>query len=216
MARPELQASPEDDVVSGIAPFRRLAHGISALFVLAIAPVPAAYAAVVEYAIDTARTLVTFEARNLGFLTYRGRFGGASGMVQLDPQSARGSVDIVIDARSLSADSRPVEQFMRSAGLLDVERFPQIAYSARRIEFARGAPDRIVGVLTLLGITRPVTLAITHSDCLVPGRGTMPARCTMAATATFRRSEFGMNAYRAFASDEVKLVVDAVGVLAPM
>lgn len=193
--------------------FRQLALGITAPFVLAFALTPSAHATVAEYTLDAQRTVVTFETRSLGFLSYRGTFGSTSGTVQLDPQAGGGSVDIVVDARSLSGDSRAVEQFMRGPGLLDVERFPRIAYAAQRIEFVAGAPDRIVGSLTLLGITRPVTLAITSNDCLP--RGAVATRCTMVATATFRRSDFGMTAWRALASDEVKLVVDATGTLVP-
>ena len=199
--------------MSRIPRFRELALGISQ-FVIAFALVPSAHATAAEYAIDAQRTVVTFETRNLGFLRYRGSFGSTSGTVKLDPQAGAGSVDIVVDARSLSADSRAMEQFMRGSGLLDVERFPRIAYAADRIEFVDGTPDRIVGALTLLGVTRRVTLAITYNDCLL--RGAAATHCTMIATATFRRSDFGMTAWRALASDEVKLVVDATGVLVPM
>lgn len=200
--------------MSRIRHFRQLALGITAPIVLAFALVPSADAAVAEYTIDAQRTVVSFETRSLGLFSYHGRFGTTSGKVQLDPQAGAGSVDIVVDARSLSGNSRAVEQFMRGPGLLDVERFPRIVYAAQRIEFAGGTPDRIVGALTLLGVTRPVTLAIAYNDCLQ--RGAAATRCTMIATATFRRSDFGMTAWRALASDEVKLVVDATGVLVPM
>lgn len=208
---PELQARPQGVDVSRNPLFRQLALGITAPIVLVFALIPHAQAAVAEYAIDPAHTVVTFETRNLGFLKYRGTFNDASGTVQLDPAGG-GRVEILVDARSLTAANAAMAQFLRGESLLDVERHPRIAYTARRIAFVAGAPERIEGELTLLGVTRPVTLAITGNDCVEHRSGAVRERCTMAATATFRRSDFGMSAYRAFASDEVRLIVNAAGV----
>jgi polyisoprenoid-binding protein YceI len=97
--------------------------------------------------------------------------------------------------------------------MLNTEVHPEIAYRAERIVFSQGKPARIEGELTLLGITRSVELQISRYDCddeSVPG-----ARCAILATASVKRSAFGMTRYMLFASDDVKLAIQAEGVLRP-
>jgi polyisoprenoid-binding protein YceI len=163
---------------------------------------------------DPARTVVSFEVRNLGLSVQHGRLYGATGTVALDAEAGSGRIDIVVDARSIETGNEATEKFLRGQGLLDVEQYPEIAYKAERVVFANGEPERIEGELTLLGVTRSVPLTVAHYGCT---RGTLPARerCTIDATASFRRSAFGMTRYRALISDEVKLAIRAEGVLPP-
>ena len=160
-----------------------------------------------EYTLDPGRTLVTFEMRSLG-TTQRGEFGRASGTVMLDTDEERGAIDIVIDARSLTANTEATAKFVRGPSLLNTEEHPQIAYQAQHIVFSGGRPARIEGELTLLGVTRPVALHVSDYDC----NGEIDQRCTLVATAHVKRSAFGMTRYRMFASDEVKLAIQAEGV----
>jgi polyisoprenoid-binding protein YceI len=60
-------------------------------------------AAAQEFALDPARTTVSFEVRNLGLFTERGRFASAAGAGMLDPAASAGALEVVIDARSLQA-----------------------------------------------------------------------------------------------------------------
>ncbi len=170
-----------------------------------------AHATALEYRIDPAQTVVTFEVHYLGVARERGTFNDASGTVALDAGAGSGSFDIVIDARSLRASNAAKERFLRGRGLLNVERFPEILYRAERVVFAAGEPERIEGELTLLGVKRLVPLTVTRYEC---ARETLPSRqrCTMYAAATFSRSAFGMTAYSALTSDEVKLAIQAEGV----
>jgi len=163
-----------------------------------------------EYAIDPDRTRVTFEMRTLGAVEH-GIFNGAGGAVTLDADAGGGRLDIVIDARSVDAGSERMENFLRGAALLDVERYPEIVYRAQRLVFVGDRLARIEGELTLRGVTRAVSLAVTRYDCASQA---FPAqqRCSMTATASFRRSAFGMTRYRFIARDEVTLAIHAEGV----
>lgn len=156
--------------------------------------------------------MVAFEVRYLGFARERGEFNSATGTVALDARAGNGQVDIVIDARSLVAGNGAKERFLRGRGLLNVDRFPEILYRAERVIFAGEEPERIEGELTLLGVKRSVPLTVTRYDC---GRESLSfrQRCTMYASATFSRSAFGMTGYSAITSDEVKLAIQAEGVL---
>jgi polyisoprenoid-binding protein YceI len=162
-----------------------------------------------EYTLDSSHTVVTFEMRSMGTLQ-RGEFSRTSGTAMLDSSAQRGELDIVIDARSLKAGNAVTTNFVRGPSMLDTEAHPQIAYRAEHIVFLRGQPARIEGELTLLGITRSVPLHISSYGCRdesSPGE-----RCAIVATASVKRSEFGMTRYMLFAGDEVKLAIQAEGV----
>ncbi len=160
-----------------------------------------------EYTLDPSRTLVSFEMRSLG-ATQRGEFSRATGTVMLDSAAERGEIDIVIDARSLKANTAATAKFVSGPSLLNTAEHPEIAYQAQHIVFSGGRPARIEGELTLLGVTRPVPLYVSEYDC----SGEVDQRCTLTATAYVKRSAFGMTRYRMFASDEVKLAIQAEGV----
>lgn len=162
-----------------------------------------------EYTLDPSRTVVTFEMHSLGTLQ-RGEFRRAAGTVMLDAAAERGELDIVIDARSLEASSELATQFVHGPSMLNTEAHPAIGYRAERIVFSHGKPARIDGELTLLGITRSVPLQISRYDCddeSVPGE-----RCAILATASVKRSAFGMTRYMLFVSDDVQLAIEAEGV----
>jgi polyisoprenoid-binding protein YceI len=162
-----------------------------------------------EFTLDPTRTLVSFEMRSLG-TTRRGEFNRAAGTVLLDSAEARGELDIVIDARSLKAASEATAKFVRGPSMLNTAVHPEIGYRAHRIVFSAGRPVRIEGDLTMLGVTRAVALDVASYDCT----GQLDQRCTIAATASLKRSAFGMTRYMLFASDDVKLAIHAEGVRA--
>ncbi len=173
---------------------------------------PCAGATTVEYTIDPDQTVVTFEVRILGISTQLGRLHGAIGTVALDADAGSGRIDIMVDARSIETGNETMERVLRGQGFLNVEQYPEIAYRAERVVFANGEPERIEGELTLLGVTRSVPLVVDHYGC-TPGTLLDQQHCMIDATATFKRSAFGMTRYTFFTSDEVKLAIRAEGVL---
>jgi polyisoprenoid-binding protein YceI len=160
-----------------------------------------------EFTLDPSRTLVSFEMRSMG-TTQRGEFRRAAGTVMLDSAEERGELDIVIDARSLEAGSAATAKFVRGPSMLNTAVHPEIAYRAQRIVFSEGRPARIEGELTLLGVTRSVALDVASYDCA--GQGDQ--RCAIVATTNVKRSAFGMTRYMMFASDDVKLAIQAEGI----
>jgi len=164
-----------------------------------------------EYTIDPARTTVSFEVRSLGVNAQRGTFNRAVGTVALDAQSGNGRFDIVIDAQSVAGGSAATDRFLRGGHMLNAEQFPQILYRGERVVFAAGAPGRIDGELTLRGVTLPVPLTVTDYHC-IPMTRTTRQRCSLNATAVFKRSAFGMTRYLRFTSDDVALDIRTEGV----
>ena len=161
-----------------------------------------------EFIIDPAHTSATFEVRHLGISTQRGRFNHTIGKAIFDTEAKTGNLEIRIDARSISTGSEVLEKFLRGEDFFNVEKFPDVLFQSRSMSFANGKPEKIDGDLTLLGITRPVTITVLSYSCTrLPFL--VRVTCGMDALATIRRSEFGMSSVLAFVSDEVKLLIQA-------
>ncbi len=141
--------------------------------------------------IDPAHTLVEFSAKHMMFTTVKGRFAGVRGTLWLDDDDlARSSVQVHIDAASLDTGEPQRDGHLRSVDFLDVERYPAITFTSTRVE-SQG-PDllRVVGELTISGITREVALNTT-----IQGRAANPWGKVVAgftADTSFSRKEFGL------------------------
>jgi polyisoprenoid-binding protein YceI len=181
------------------------------------APVFSAHASAstTEYTIDPDKTVVSFEVKRLGLSRQSGEFSSVAGTVAMDAEAGLGSIEIAVDTRSVRADSETMESFLRGPGVLNVERYSEIAYKAQHVVFAGGKPERIDGELTLLGVTKPVALTVERYICATARTASGHQVCKLDATATFKRSEFGMNRYLAVVSDEVKLAIHGVAGTSP-
>ena len=182
----------------------KLIFGLCALITHALIPI-GAHAATRTYELEPAHSTVSFEVRNFGITKRRGVFDAVTGTVALDSKSRDGLIDILVDARSVRTEDVAVQTFLRGSSFLNVGQFAEIAYRGERIVFLGDAPSRIDGKLTLLGVTHDVTLTVSDYNCQ-EGSGS----CVFNATASFRRSEFGMRQYLGLVSDEVRLDIHSV------
>lgn len=159
-----------------------------------------------RYVIDSSHTFPMFEVSHLGFSLHRGRFNRTTGVLELDLAAKRGKVDIEIDAASVDTGDEVLERELRSENFLSVERHPALRFVSDRFVFDGGRVKAVHGVLTLHGVSRPVTLDIDHFRC-----GQNPAIkkfvCGANARTTILRSEFGIARYVPFVGDEVAITI---------
>ncbi len=143
------------------------------------------------WTIDPAHSHVQFAVRHLVVSTVKGRFGHLSGTITLDEQHFAGSsVEVEIDAATIDTREEQRDAHLRSADFLDVERFPTITFRSTRVEPGRGDAFRIVGDLTIRGVTRQVVLEAEQI-----GRGTSPWGAEVIgfeATTKINRKDFGL------------------------
>ena len=159
------------------------------------------------YVIDGTHTTPMFEIRHMNMSKQRGVLHQTMGTIKLDRATKTG-IDVVVSTASVVTSSRILTDVLkRSNDWFNVEKFPAMRYAATEVSFDGDLPVAANGQLTLLGVTRPVTLAIADFRCgthLVYRR----AMCSAEATATIRRSEFGMTSgLPNVAGDEVRIVI---------
>jgi polyisoprenoid-binding protein YceI len=185
-----------------------LKHTLAALALSAIA-LPAAAAD--SYTIDPGHTYPSFEISHLGFSTMRGTFDATSGSVTLDPAAGTGSIEISIDTASIDTGHAKRDEHLKSEEFFNVARFPAMTYKATRLKFNGDKLAGADGELTLLGVARPVSLTVTSFNC-GPHPMNKKQVCGANATATIKRSEFGMKTYVPAVGDEVKISIEVEAV----
>lgn len=152
-----------------------------------------ALAAPVTYQVDPSHTYPSFEADHFGGLsTWRGKFDSTSGTIVLDKDAGTGTVDITVDTSSIDLGHAKLNEHVKSAEMLDVQKFPTATYKGKFTDFKNGVPTEVHGELTLHGVTKPVTLTINHLICKVTPMSPKE-RCGADASATFNRADFGVN-----------------------
>ena len=163
-----------------------------ALLLLALA-VTSATAASATYNLDPDHTHPSFEVDHFGGLsTWRGTFKKSNGTVTIDTEAKTGTVDVVIDTATVDFAHDKLNEHASSPEMLDVARYPTAEYKGRFVEFANGAPSTVTGVLTLHGVTKPVTLTINSFKCFQHPMLKKQV-CGADASGTFNRADFGVN-----------------------
>lgn len=157
-----------------------------------------------SYTIDSTHTYPSFEITHGGFSTQRGFFEKTSGSITLDRQAKSGSANIKVDAASISTGMKLRDNVLRGEKFFNVEKYPDILFTTDNLIFDGDVPVSAAGKLTLLGVTRPVTLTILNFKC---GANVLTrySECGADIRTQFKRSEFGMTAYPASIGDEVSL-----------
>ena len=169
-------------------------------------------AGVTTWKIDPAHTSVEFAVRHMMITTVKGRFTGVDGSVTIDEaQSSAARVDVTIDAASIDTREPQRDTHLKSGDFFDVEKFPTLTFRGTRIDGDAQA-FQLTGDLTIHGVTRPITLDVTHE-----GRGKDPwggERVGYSATGKLRRGDYGLTWNAALETggflvgDEVKISLD--------
>ncbi len=153
-----------------------------------------ATAATITYKVDPEHTYPSFGADHLGGLsTWRGKFNHTSGTITLDKSARSGDVAITVDMTSVDFGLDALNTAMQGKEMFEADKYPQATYKGRLADFVDGRPTRVVGDLTLHGITRPLTLTIDAFKCM-PHPVFKREVCGADALATFKRDDFGMTA----------------------
>lgn len=159
-----------------------------AVLVLTIA-LPA-WSAPESYRVDPDHTIPAFEVTHLGLTYVRGLFRKASGHITLDRAGKTANLEIVIETATVATNLERRDKLIRD--WLKVEEFPTMVYRAKNLKFSGDEVVGAEGELTLLGITKPVQLSVTHFVCMVHPVNKRQM-CGADGTAQIKRAEFGMS-----------------------
>ena len=141
--------------------------------------------------IDSAHSGIHFAVRHLVIAKVRGHFSRWAGSVSVpDGDSARATVDVTIDTSSIETGVADRDTHLKSADFLDVGTFPEMTFRASRTEPTAEGRFRLVGELTLHGVTREVALDVESAGQTQDPWGNL--RAGFAARTSIARKDFGL------------------------
>ena len=185
---------------------KRLLNNTLLAMTLGLGSMTAVHAAPEKFVIDGAHTYPFFEINHLGWSTTRGFFRKMEGTATLDFAAKKGSAEIVIDTNSLDTGLTKRDEHLRGEDFLDVAKHPTMTFKSDKLTFKGDKVIEADGQLTLRGVTKPITLTFTQFKC---GENPIIKKhyCAGDATATIKRSDFGITVYPGAVGEEVKLLI---------
>ena len=183
-------------------PIRVLAVVLAAFLVPFASSSPAAQAAQAPagpnvWSIDTNHSAANFAVKHMLVSTVRGTLGPVKGTVTWDGKNvASVKANVSIDVNGLSTENPSRDTHLRSADFFDVANHPAITFTSTRVEPGAGGAFRLVGHLTMRGVTKEVTLEVDAPAAPIaqPGRngGAPTYRTGTTATTTLNRFDYGL------------------------
>ena len=141
------------------------------------------------WVIDPTHSSIEVVARHMMISKVRGRFAAFSGRIQVADRPEDSSVEVVLDAASISTADERRDQHLRNADFLETATYPEITFRSTRIDPGPKGRWLVTGDLTLRGVTRPVTLDVTLEGV---GEAYGGPRAVLSAEVEVNREDFGI------------------------
>ncbi len=161
-----------------------------------------------EYTLDSSHGYITFTYSHLGFSNPRVGFNRFDTKLALDSGNPENStVEVTIDASSIDSRVAEFNEHLNGVDFFNTTEYPTITFKSTRVEATGANTFDVTGDLTILGTTKPVTLATTINKAAEHPLRNVPTVGVSAST-TLMRSEWGLDAYVPAVSDEVELSIE--------
>jgi len=170
-----------------------------------------------KWAIDPSHSTITFTIRHM-MSKVRGEMNIKEGWIDADQEDlSKAGVDVVLDAATINTGVEARDNHLRSAdGHFDVANYPTISFKSKRIEGTDPSNFKVIGDVTIHGITKEVALTSSFN-----GEGKDPwgnRRVGFSAETKLNRKDFNLTWNQALEAggfllgDDVKLEIDVEAV----
>jgi len=170
-----------------------------------------AQAAPVTYKLDPGHTMVLFSWNHFGYSNPTADFGLGDGTVVFDDQNpAKSSVDVTLPLASLDTHVPALDKHLKEADFFDADKYPTVTFKSTKVQPLGGHKFNVTGDLTVHGVTKTVVLAATLNK-VGPHPMSKAQSIGFDATASIKRSDFGVGAYVPKVSDEISIRITTEG-----
>ena len=171
----------------------------------------AAQAAPVTYKLDPNHTMVLFSWNHFGFSNPTADLGLGEGTLVFDEQRpAQSSVEVTLPLADLDTHVPALDTHLKEADFFDADKYPTVTFKSTKVQPLGGHKFKVTGDLTVHGVTKPVVLAATLNK-VGPHPMTKAQAIGFDATASIKRSDFGIGAYVPNVSDEISIRITTEG-----
>jgi polyisoprenoid-binding protein YceI len=159
------------------------------------------------YTLDNTHSYVNWQLNHFGFSNPSGKWY-ANGSLELDKEKPQDSkANITINVADMVTGLPELDKHMQGEDFFDVAKFPTATFVSNKVTLAGKDKATVTGMLTLHGVTKPVTLNVKLNK-LASSPITSKMTAGFSATAAIKRSDFGMTSYLPNLGDEVKLTIE--------
>lgn len=137
------------------------------------------------YDIDGTHAEIGFKIRHLGISKVKGKFDKFEGNLSLDAGKLA-AAEAKIDAASVNTSNKDRDDHLRKEDFLDVAKHATITFKSTKVD-----ATTLTGDLTILGVTKPVTLEYTLSEAIKDPWGN--TKVGLEASGKINRTDFGIN-----------------------
>jgi polyisoprenoid-binding protein YceI len=160
-----------------------------------------------NYVTDPAHSQPSYEIRHTIFSTQRGDFLKSTGKITIDREAKKGSIDVSIDTTSIRSHDPRLDSILKGEDYFNVAKYPTMTFKSTALRFDGDRVTSVDGELTMIGVTRPVTLKVADFQCGENPFNKKPM-CGAEASTTIKRSEWGMKTGVGRSSgDDVKITI---------
>jgi polyisoprenoid-binding protein YceI len=160
------------------------------------------------YKIDANHTHATFSFQHFGLSRFDGKIPAQGGSIVLDRAQKTGSIEVMFNLDAIATGVPKFDDHLRSEDFFDVTKFPNATFKSGNVTFQGDEPASIAGNLTIKNITKPVTLKVTSFNCVPAHPMAKVPACGANATASIKRSDYGMTFALPAVRDEIELGIE--------
>lgn len=167
------------------------------------------------YKIDKDHTEIRFTYNHMGLTTQAGQFLEYQGSLTFDETKPEAStLAVTIQAASITTHVPVLDKKLRGPDFFDAGVHPQITFKSTRVIRTGAKTGRVIGDLTIRGITRPVTMAVTfnfggvHPLAMALPKYKGAKAVAFSARTEILRSDFGLGKYAPLTSDAVVISIE--------
>jgi polyisoprenoid-binding protein YceI len=159
---------------------------------------------------DPPHSSAQFSVRHLGVSTVRGAFTKVSGSVQYDAANlGKSSIQATIESASVDTRVDMRDNDLRSPRFLDVQKFPTITFQSKKIEAAGDGKLKVIGDLTIHGVTKEVVLDVDGpTPAIKDPMGKDRLRMGASAITKINRNDFGVSGLPGIVGDDITITLD--------
>jgi polyisoprenoid-binding protein YceI len=182
-----------------------------AILASAILQPGAVWATPARYVLDPNHMSIGFLISHVGFERLLGMFREADGSFVFDEQNpAVSDIDVTIRAASVFTNHDKRDEHLRGADFLWVEKYPEITFRGTSAEQTGARTGKVIGDLTIRGVTKPVTLDVVLNKSGQYPFGDMHYATGISARTKIKRSDFGMTyaVESGLVGDEVEIILE--------
>lgn len=163
----------------------------------------------VAYDFDKSHANLSFTYNHLGYSTTDGRFADWDGALLIDSETpSNSSIEFTIDVASLDTFWADRDTHLKSPDFFDTAKFPKATFKSTKVEQTGENQLEVTGDLTIRDITKPATLTVNVTAMGEHPMAKKPA-AGFAVTTVVKRSDYGMDMFVPYVSDEVTVTFHA-------